>query len=78
MWPTKIVAATNTMYVKKSPGWVNFGEAVSSLLPCVYTRMMVSNVCVGTEKEQFSQKYVSNSMPRSGPVMRKEEMRRHS
>jgi hypothetical protein len=25
------------MYVKKSPGWENLGDAVSSLLPYVYT-----------------------------------------
>jgi hypothetical protein len=34
---TKMTVHTNTMYVKKSPGWVNLGEAVSSLLPYVYT-----------------------------------------
>jgi len=34
-WPTKITEQTNRMYVKKSPGWENFGDAVSSLLPYV-------------------------------------------
>jgi hypothetical protein len=33
--PTKITEQTNRMYVKKSPGWENFGDAVSSLLPYV-------------------------------------------
>jgi hypothetical protein len=40
--PTKIVKQTNRRYVMKSPGWENLGEAVSSLLPYVYTVADVS------------------------------------
>jgi hypothetical protein len=35
--PTIIVLQTNIRYAKKSPGWENFGDDVSSLLPYVYT-----------------------------------------
>jgi hypothetical protein len=43
--PTKIVAQTNTIYVKKSPGWENLGDAVSSLLPYVYTVFQSVSYC---------------------------------
>jgi hypothetical protein len=42
--PTKIVRQTNKMYVMKSPGCENLGEAVSSLLPYVYTIADVSQM----------------------------------
>ena len=35
--PTRIVRQTKRTYVIKSPGCENLGEAVSSLLPYVYT-----------------------------------------
>lgn len=32
-WPTTMAVQMNKMYVKKSPGCENFGDAFSSLLP---------------------------------------------
>ena len=44
MWHTSEVIQTNRTYVKESPGWVNFGEALSSFAACVYTRSKSARV----------------------------------
>jgi hypothetical protein len=66
--PTKIVKQTNRRYVMKSPGWENLGEAVSSLLPYVYTvadvshmqtcrttpKVVLTEICVEQDTQVFS------------------------
>ncbi len=66
-----MVKQTNTRYVKKSPGSENLGEAVSSLLPYVYTiwSQPIARYALPKPRECL-RKYVSNMMPKSLPVRR--------
>lgn len=75
---TTMTVHTNKMYVKKSPGWENLGDAFSSLLPYVYTVPPESAMVPVCECLWYIQKYVSNMMPNFGPVMRNDVMSRHT
>jgi hypothetical protein len=70
---TSEVAQTNNTYVKKSPGWVNFGDALSSFAQWVYTISQSARFSSIEYSEDLCHLhiYVSNKTEKPSPVNRK-------